>query len=434
MNNGTEPYPTAAPHPNLARQSASDIKLGLERITTALKALGAPERRLPPVIHVAGTNGKGSVIAFLKAILEAGGFRVHAFTSPALTRAGEQIVVAGAPIAEDALTALADEVSKAAPEPLTPFETLTASAFLAFARAPADVALIETGFGGRLDATNVVARPAFTIVTPIDLDHIAFLGDGIANIAAAKAGILKARVPAVIGPQSDTPLAVLEAEAARLNVPLCVYGRDWQAYEDHGRLAFQHEHGLLDLPLPPLPGRHQIDNAGAALAAIKALGGLGLDEATLARGIAATRWPARLERLATSPWLSHLPPGSDLWRDGAHNPHAARALAQFLVELGKRNPKPLTVILGLRADKNARAVFAALKPAGARLIAIPLPDKDGAEPVTLVQAATSEGLVAESAASFADAIARVAKGTAQRVVLTGSLSLMRLATPDSGHV
>lgn len=413
----------------LARQAPGDIALGTGRIIRALQALGHPERRMPPVIHVAGTNGKGSTIAFLRAILEAAGYRVHAFTSPALFRAGEQIAPAGGPISDAALDALADEVTAAAPEPLTPFELLTACAFLAFAREAGDITLIETGLGGRDDATNVITRPALTVMTPISFDHTQFLGGDIAAIAQIKAGIFKTHIPAVIAPQSAEALAILEACAQGRDVALWRSGTEWIAFAQGGRMVYQDEGGLIDLPIPALAGRHQIANAGTAIAAIHALAGLGIDEDAIARGIAGARWPARLEPVMRGPLCDMLPLGSEVWLDGAHNPQGAVALAEFAADRADLCPMPLALVTAMYEDKDHDAFFKAFAGLAGRVVAIPLPDDPrGADPAALVAAARRAGLEAKDAASLAEActMLRLESSGPLRVLVTGSLAMAAL--------
>ena len=300
------------------------IDLTLDRVWTLLEKLGHPERQLPPVIHLAGTNGKGSTQAMIRAGLEAGGKRVHAYTSPHLARFHERIRLAGELISEEHLTEVLDECYVTnGPDPITYFEITTCAALLAFARTPADYVLLETGLGGRLDATNVVETPALTILTPISMDHEQFLGNTIAKIAGEKAGIIKRGVPCVVGPQPDEALEVIEATAARLGAPVIAQGQHWHVWEERERLIYQDETGLLDLPLPVLPGRHQYENAGAALAALRHLG---FGEAAFEGAMTNAQWPARMQRLRTGP-LVEAAPQVELWLDGGHNPAAGIALA-----------------------------------------------------------------------------------------------------------
>ncbi|HEY9216212.1 MAG TPA: folylpolyglutamate synthase/dihydrofolate synthase family protein, partial [Ancylobacter sp.] len=309
------------------------IDLSLDRVWRLLGRLGHPERRLPPVIHVAGTNGKGSTVAFMRAVLEASGKRVHVYTSPHLVRFNERIRLAGRLVDDAALTdALARAEVANQGEPITFFEITTAAAFLLFSEVPADILLLEVGLGGRLDATNVIETPLATIITPVSIDHVDFLGDTIALIAAEKAGILKRGVPAVLGRQPPDALRVIERQAARLGVPLHIIGEDVQAYEEAGRLIVSDEDGLLDLPRPRLVGPHQIENAGLAVAALR-VAGLGLTSTDFEQGVRAAEWPARLQRLGWGPLTVRAPQGVDIWLDGGHNEAGGKALAAALADI-----------------------------------------------------------------------------------------------------
>ena len=309
------------------------IDLTLDRVWRLLEALDNPQDRLPPVIHLAGTNGKGSTQAMIRAGLEAAGKRVHAYTSPHLARFHERIRLAGDLISEPDLTAVLDECYAAnGSEAITYFEITTCAAILAMSRVPADYTLLEVGLGGRLDATNVVAKPALTVITPVSIDHEQYLGNTLAKIAAEKAGILKRGVPCVVGPQPDEAMAVIEATAERLGVSLIAQGQHWHVFPERGRLVFQDESGLLDLPLPNLPGGHQIENAGAALAVLRHLG---LGEQICEAAITTARWPARMQRLETGP-LVEAAPQAELWLDGGHNAAAGQALGAHLSTLPAR--------------------------------------------------------------------------------------------------
>jgi dihydrofolate synthase / folylpolyglutamate synthase len=304
------------------------IDLTLGRVERLLAALGNPQDKLPPVIHVAGTNGKGSTVATMRACLEAAEYRVHAYTSPHLVRFHERIRIAGALIDEDALLAALDECERAnRGAPITFFEITTAAAFLAFARAPADIVLLETGLGGRLDATNVIRHPATTAITPISLDHQAFLGDTIAAIAGEKAGILKQGAPAVIGPQPDEAAAVIESRALAIGAPLYRWHREWRCEAFGPGMRYEGEKWRLDLPPSSLPGAHQIGNAGIALACLERLDGFSLSQEALAAGLRRIDWPARMQRLTRGPLAEILPPGWEAWLDGGHNPGAGQVLA-----------------------------------------------------------------------------------------------------------
>ncbi|MGL6210867.1 MAG: bifunctional folylpolyglutamate synthase/dihydrofolate synthase [Paracoccaceae bacterium] len=403
------------------------IDLTLDRVHRLLTALGHPERNLPPVIHIAGTNGKGSTQAMIRAGLEAGGAKVHAYTSPHLARFHERIRLAGELISEPALTALLDECMAAnGPDSITFFEITTCAAFLAFSRIPADWTLLEVGLGGRLDATNVM-QPALTIITPVSLDHQAFLGDTVALIAGEKAGIVKRGVPCVVGPQDPEGLAVIEARAARLGAPLLVYGQHWHAFEDRGRLVFQDENGLLDLPLPNLPGPHQIQNAGAALAALRHLG---QGEAACEAAVTRAYWPARMQRLRHGP-LIDAAPKVELWLDGGHNPAGGAAIAATLDQMPKRETH---LICGMLNTKDVVGYMAPLAGHATRLHAVSIPGEKNTLPAEVTRdAALTAGLDAVTAPSVADALAAIgAKAPEARVLICGSLYLAGAVLRENG--
>jgi dihydrofolate synthase/folylpolyglutamate synthase len=343
------------------------IDLTLARVDRLLERLGNPERQIPPVIHIAGTNGKGSTQAMIRAGLEVDGDRVHAYTSPHLARFHERIRLAGELIGEPALTALLDECVRVnGPDEITFFEITTCAAFLAFARTPADWTLLEVGLGGRLDATNVVEKPALTIITPVSIDHQQYLGETLAEIAGEKAGIIKRGVPVIVGPQTEAGLAVIEARAARLGAQVLAFGQHWNAFEDRGRLVFQDENGLLDLPLPNLPGPHQIQNAGAALAALRALG---RDEAACEAAVTRAFWPARMQRLRHGP-LVDAAPKVELWLDGGHNPAGGEAVAATLARMPARETH---LICGMLNTKDVTGYMRPLAPQVTRLHAVSIP-------------------------------------------------------------
>lgn len=395
----------------------SEIDLSLDRTWRLLEALGQPQDRLPPVIYIAGTNGKGSTLAMIRAGLEAAGKRVHVYTSPHLVRFHERIVFAGQEISEPALCDLLERTLAAnAGEPVTFFEATTCAAFAAFAEVPADVLLLEVGLGGRMDTTNVVAAPRLTVITPVALDHQEFLGQTLAEIAGEKAGILKRGVPCVVGRQEDAAMEVIEERAARLNVPQIARGQQWHAWEERGRLVFQDETGLLDLPLPALPGPHQIDNAGAALAALRALG---LDEAAFEGAMTNVRWPARMQRLSRGP-LREIAPEAELWLDGGHNPHAAGAIAATLASLPGR---PTHLVFALLANRDPAEFLAPLVPHVAGVIAVPIPDEPKATaPDILASAASALGLPARAAGDVETAVADIsAQDPRARILICGSL-------------
>lgn len=403
------------------------IDLTLDRVHRLLGLLGNPERSIPPVIHIAGTNGKGSTQAMIRAGLEAGGDRVHAYTSPHLARFHERIRLAGALISEPALTALLDEcVEKNGADEITFFEITTCAAFLAFARTPADWTLLEVGLGGRLDATNVVT-PRLTIITPVSLDHQAFLGDTVGAIAGEKAGIIKRGVPCIVGPQSDEGLAVIEARAERLGAPLLVFGQHWHVWEENGRLLYQDERGLLDLPLPNLPGPHQIQNAGAAITALRLLG---RDEAAIEAAVTRAEWPARMQRLRRGP-LVEMAPLVELWLDGGHNPAGGEAVAATLARMPRRKTH---LVCGMLNTKDVTGYMVPLAPHVSRLHAVTIPGEKNTLPAeTTAEAARAAGIDAVTAASVADAIkAIVAHDPAARVLICGSLYLAGAILRENG--
>lgn len=395
------------------------IDLTLDRVERLLAALGHPERSLPPVIHIAGTNGKGSTQAMIRAGLESMGKRVHAYTSPHLARFHERIRLAGSLISEPDLAALLDECEAAnGGAPITFFEITTCAAFLAFARTPADYTLLEVGLGGRLDATNVIIDPRLTIITPVSLDHQQYLGDTVAAIAGEKAGILKRRVPCIVGPQTDEGLAAIESRAARLGAPLFVHGQHWRAWEERGRLIYQDETGLLDLPLPNLPGPHQIDNAGAAIAALRQLGA---DEAACEAAVTRAEWPARMQRLTRGPLVTAAGP-CELWLDGGHNPAGGEAVAATLARMA---PKPTHLILGMLNTKDIAGYLRPLAARAASLTAVSIPGEANTLSAEETQsAARAAGFQADTAPSVASAVATIAAAdSGSRILICGSLYL-----------
>ncbi|HSF63262.1 MAG TPA: folylpolyglutamate synthase/dihydrofolate synthase family protein [Paracoccaceae bacterium] len=404
------------------------IDLTLDRMHRILAALGHPERHLPPVIHVAGTNGKGSTQAMIRAGLESTGARVHAYTSPHLARFHERIRLAGDLIAEDHLSALLDECMAANGDaPITFFEITTAAAFLAFARTPADWLLLEVGLGGRLDATNVVDHPRLTVITPVSLDHQQYLGDTVGLIAGEKAGILKRGVPCVVGPQTAEGLAVIEARAERLGAPVMAHGQHWHAFADRGRMVFQDENGLLDLPLPNLPGPHQIDNAGAALMALRHLG---MPETACEAAVTRAEWPARMQRLRRGP-LVDMAPQVELWLDGGHNPAGGEALAATLAQMPER---PTHLICGMLNTKDIAGYLRPLAAHAVALHAVSIPGEKNTLPAEdTARAARAVGLTATEAASVATALAEIAATDPMaRVLICGSLYLAGTVLRDNG--
>jgi dihydrofolate synthase / folylpolyglutamate synthase len=404
------------------------IDLTLARVERLLAALGHPERSIPPVVHIAGTNGKGSTLAMIRAGLEAGGDRVHAYTSPHLARFHERIRLAGELISEPALTGFLDEaVTANGPDAITFFEITTCAAFLAFARTPADWTLLEVGLGGRLDATNVVDHPRLTIITPVSLDHQAYLGDTVAAIAGEKAGIIKRGVPVIVGPQTDEGLQVIEAKAARMGAPVLAHGQHWHAFEDRGRLVFQDENGLLDLPLPNLPGPHQIQNAGAAIAALRHLG---RDEAACEAAVTKAYWPARMQRLRHGP-LIDVAPKVELWLDGGHNPAGGKAIAATLARMPRRETH---LICGMLNTKDVTGYMRPLAPHVTRLHAVSIPGEKNTLPAEATRdAALAAGMHADTAGSVAEALAGIAATSPEaRVLICGSLYLAGTVLRENG--
>ena len=372
---------------------------------------------------MAGTNGKGSTVAYLRAIAEAAGLRVHALTSPHLVRFAERIRIAGALITDEELSDRIDEVEAAnAGAPISFFEITTALAFHAFAATPADMTLVEVGLGGRFDATNVFARPAASVITPVDLDHLEWLGPELGKIAWEKAGIIKTGAPVFVGRQKEEALAVIEAEAAMLDAPLTLMGRDFDAWEERGRLMVQLESRLLDLPAPGLFGPHQFANAGLAAAAILSLGDI--DDDALARGVRGAVWPGRFQRLTIGPFAElGRERGADIWLDGAHNPHAARALAETCRRLARRDGRPLTLIVGMLGRKDAKGFFEAFAELAPRTLVTSFHSDSATPAEDLALAARAAGLEAEVADGVEAALAAalVAPGPAPHVVICGSL-------------
>lgn len=399
------------------------IDLSLGRMRALCAGLGDPQHRLPPVIHVAGTNGKGSTVAFIRAIAEAAGLSVHAYTSPHLVRFNERIRLAGALIGDDQLNAVLDRVEAAidaSGSEATVFESTTAAAFLAMSETPADLAVIEVGLGGVLDATNVIERPLLSVITPVDLDHAEFLGTSLRGIAVEKAGILKPGARGLVARQAEEAMSAIEAAAAAVRAPLTVMGVDFDAWAERGGLAFQDQIRFLDLPAPALPGPHQIANAGLAVAVALELD---LPEAAIAEGLKAVRWPARMQRLTAGPYgEAARAADAELWLDGGHNPHAARALADALAERQARAPRPLALVVGLLASKDAGGFFEALRGSGATVFTTPF-EGAAAEPEALASVARGHGLGATACASPMEALDRALRLGAGRVVICGSLYL-----------
>ncbi|MGV8937616.1 MAG: bifunctional folylpolyglutamate synthase/dihydrofolate synthase [Allorhizobium sp.] len=418
--------------------------LSLERITRLLDKLGNPHRRLPPVIHVAGTNGKGSVTAFCRALLEAKGLSVHVHTSPHLVQWHERyrIGVKGGPgqLVDDALftDALKRIADANAGQTITVFEILTAVTFLLFSEQPADVAVIEVGLGGRFDATNVIDVPAVSVIMPISLDHQPYLGDRVELIAAEKAGIMKRGHPVVIGHQEhDAALEVLVSTAERLSCPTSVYGQDFSAHEEFGRMVYQDEFGLSDLPLPRLPGRHQYANAAAAIRAVKAAG-FTVTEAMMEKAMNSVDWPGRLQKLTEGKLLAHAPKGAEIWVDGGHNPGAGEVIAEAMAGLEDRQPRPLYLITGMINTKDPVGYFRAFSDIVEHVFTVPIRGTDVAiDPVVLAHAAFDAGLVGEPVSSVAEALAAIddrldPEEPRPRILIGGSLYLVGNVLADNG--
>ena len=404
------------------------IDLTLDRMWRILAALGHPERRLPPVIHIAGTNGKGSTLAMIRAGLEGAGHVTHAYTSPHLARFHERIRLAGDLIAEDVLTEMLDRCLAAnGSDAITYFEMTTAAALLAFAETPADYTLLEVGLGGRLDATNVVDTPALCVITPVDMDHQQYLGDTLGRIAGEKAGIIKRGVPVIVGRQQDAGLEVIEAVAARLGAPIHAYGQHWHVWEEAGRLVFQDENGLLDLPKPALLGAHQIENAGIALAALRVMG---KPEAACEAAMTKAVWPARMQRLRHGP-LFDIAPRAELWLDGGHNPHAARAIAALLAGMPAR---PTHLICGMLNTKDVTGYMAPLAGVAQSLHAVSIPGQAATLTASdTAAAARAAGLAAQEADSVAAALASLTAQTPEaRILICGSLYLAGEILKENG--
>jgi dihydrofolate synthase/folylpolyglutamate synthase len=406
------------------------IDLSLERMERILARLGHPERALPPVIHVAGTNGKGSTVAFARAMIEAAGLKAHTYTSPHLVRFHERIRLAGSLIAEEHLSALLEECETAnAGEPITFFEITTAAAFLAYARTPADYLILEVGLGGRLDATNVIAKPRATAITSIGLDHQQFLGETIEQIAREKAGILKRGVTGVIGRMPPEARAAIKAVADELQAPLAIAGQDWDVYGQHGRLVFHDGEGLLDLPLPALKGGHQVNNAGNAIALMRALKDSRIGEAEIAEGLATAAWPARLQRLKGGTLSNLLPSGSELWLDGGHNADAGVVLADALSAMAHKDNKPLILVWGMLNTKDASQFFRPLARLAKHVFTLTIPGEANAIPAEdLARVVAALGVTATAATGVENAVRQaVSCGPASRILICGSLYL-------AGHV
>jgi dihydrofolate synthase/folylpolyglutamate synthase len=423
----------------VARLSAlhpRQIDLGLERMHRLLERLDHPERKLPPVIHIAGTNGKGSTIAYLRAILEAAALRVHVYTSPYLVRINEcyRLGRAGGGVLVDdsELRATLEHCERTnAGQSITIFEIETAAAFYLFAQHPADVVLLEVGLGGRLDATNVIDAPLACVIAPVSMDHTEFLGNTLMAIAREKAAIIKSNVPVICAEQAPEAIAVLEQYAKRMRAPMVTAGQEWHVNIERGRLVYQDDRGLMDLAAPRLFGRHQFDNAGLAIATLRALNAFKIEPSAFEAGIVHAEWPARMQRLASGTLVDQAPPGCELWLDGGHNAEGGRVAAAALGDLEERVSRPLVVIVGMMANKDAGAFLANFAGLTRHIIAVQIPDRDNTMPPDrLADAARHLGMRVEPALSVEAALqslARLAYEAPPRILITGSLYL-------AGHV
>ena len=408
------------------------IDLSLGRIERLLALLDHPEKKLPPVIHVAGTNGKGSTVTFLRTIMEAAGLCVHAYTSPHLVRFNERFRLGekgeGKLVSDEALAAAMEDCERANEgAPITVFEITTAAGMLLFSRNPADVLVLEVGLGGRLDATNVIDAPLASVITRVSIDHIDFLGDSLAGIAAEKAGIIKRNAPVIVAAQQRDALAAIEKQAARLGAPLKIAGEDFTATEERGRLVYQDDNGLLDLPPPRLYGRHQYENAGLAIATLRAQDRFRIPHAAYETGIAKAEWPARMNRLTHGALLELAPANSEVWLDGGHNPDGGRAVAATFADLEERVSRPLVMICGMLTSKDCEGFLRNFTGLARRMIAIPVPGVEKSMTAeALADCARGIGLSATSRDTIAEAFEAVRKldlDPPPRILITGSLYL-----------
>ena len=408
------------------------IDLKLDRIQRLLDDLGNPERKLPPVIHVAGTNGKGSTCAFSRAMLEAQGLRVHVYTSPHLVEFRERVRLAGQIVSEEELTDTLEECERINNgAPITFFEITTAAAFLAFSRRRADSLVLEVGLGGKYDATNVIAKPRMTIVAPVGLDHAEFLGEQIAGIAAEKAGIIKPGIPVIVGPQEDIARDVILRRADALSAPAYVFGQDFFAHQELGRMVYQDTDGLLDLPLPKLIGRHQIENAANAIAGLRRAGAEWSADKGIERGLRTVDWPARLQRLTHGPLIEAAPEGAEVWLDGGHNPHCAAAVATAIADLEERGERALYLISGMLRTKDALGFFAPFRGLARHVATVEIPGESASFGAgELYDRARGAGLDAAPAEDIEDAMLQISawarahpKEPPPRILICGSLYL-----------
>ncbi len=424
----SRPAPSDAILDRLLSLHPKIIDLTLDRVWRLLAAVGNPERALPRVVHIAGTNGKGSTLAMIRAGLAGVGCTAHAYTSPHLARFHERVRIAGELISEPELTALLEECEDAnGSAPITFFEITTVAALLAFSRHRADYTLLEVGLGGRLDATNVIERPRLTVITPVSVDHQQYLGETLSEIAAEKAGILKEGVPCVVAAQDSAALAVIEARAEHVGAPLFIHGQHWLARREHGRLVYEDENGVVDLDPPALLGAHQFENAGTAVAALQRLG---VSERGCAAAMRDVTWPARMQRLRHGPLVEQLSPDAELWLDGGHNIAAGHAIASVFRDWVARAPVPVHLIVGMLETKSAEDFLRPLGPFVSSISTVAIPDTVAsftAEALMdIARDVVSEATTADTASEALDQIERRSEGP-HRVVICGSLYL-------AGHI
>lgn len=444
FSDAAEPSQAEAEINQLLALHPKGFDLSLDRIRRLLSALGNPQDHLPPVIHIAGTNGKGSATAFCRAALEASGQRVHVHTSPHLVRWHERFRLAATPgssafVDDDTLAQTVRHVANANNgEAITVFELLSAVMFVLFAEHPADAAIVEVGLGGRFDATNVIPNPAVSLIMPVSMDHEAFLGDTPEKIAFEKAGIIKPGVPVVVGAQPfEGARAVIENRAAELRSMTTIYGQDFYAYEEHGRMVFQLPDGLLDLPMPALAGRHQLANAAAAMMAVREAG-FPLDEVIANQAVTHVSWPARMQKLARGALAGLAPEGSEIWVDGGHNPDAARMAAEFLADCEDTIERPLFLVAGMLNTKDTAGYFSAFKDMARHVFCVPVPSSDaGVAADVLAAQAMEAGLSAEPVQSVAAALSLLGDSwqepePAPRILIGGSLYLAGDVLRDNG--
>ncbi|MDR0251989.1 bifunctional folylpolyglutamate synthase/dihydrofolate synthase [Pseudochrobactrum asaccharolyticum] len=419
----------------LLEKHPKGFDLSLERISRLLEALGNPQDKLPPIIHIAGTNGKGSATAFARALLEAEGLAVHVHTSPHLVNWHERYRLGrkgetGQLVDDATLSDAVARVTEANGEHMiTVFEILTAVTFVLFAEHPADAVILEVGLGGRFDATNVITKPAVSLIMPVSLDHQSYLGDKVEIIAAEKAGIIKRGCPVVIGYQSsDDARQVMIDIADRLRCAVSVFGQDFLAYQEHGRMVYQDESGLIDLPLPRLPGRHQIANAAAAIKAVREAG-FALSDQAVEKAMTSVTWPARMQRLTQGDLIRFAPEKAEIWLDGGHNPGAGVVIAEALAELEERDPRPLYLITGMINTKDPVGYFEAFTGMARQVYTVAISSSDsGIDHETLADAARRAGLEALPVASVADGLKAIKEQVkdeviAPRILIGGSLYL-----------